>query len=356
MHTIARSFCLAFSVVLEVHMASAQLLTENFNYGAADNSDIRKVAIVGSDTVWTRQSGSQGPQYTSSGLSFPGYALSGIGGSLRFTRGSSGVNDGDVHRKFSDSVATTSNIYVSFMVRVDSASATPDYFFHLGPYVLGTTFRCRVFGRVNGSGWSLGLSKSTETRVDDNTVLNVGTTYLIILKYSFNTAATNDDVVTLYLYSGGVPSSEPGSPLVTLGPVGSGTTGDPVSIGAVAVRQGTATPSGQIDGIRVATSFASIITSVEWKDVRPARFALQQNYPNPFNPATSIRYEISHTVDVSLRIFDVLGREVAVLVQGVMEPGIYQVTWDAKDRPSGVYFYQLRGGSFVETKSMVLTK
>lgn len=243
-------------VVFLTFAANAQTLwlEENFNYGGTSNPDITVVA-----PSWVRHSGTQGPQYNANGLTYTGYPGSGIGGAISFTNGSSGVNDGDVHRKFSDSVTTNQNIYVFALVRLDSARATADYFLHLGPYTIGTTFRLRVFARAFGSGWAIGLSKSTETRVEDSVnVLNFNQTYLLALKYSFNTAATNDDQVTLYVYSSGFPLTEPGSPIVTLGPVGAGTTGDPSNIGAIAIRQGTNTPSGRIDGIRVGNTWGII--------------------------------------------------------------------------------------------------
>ncbi len=123
---------------------------------------------------------------------------------------------------------------------------------------LDTTFRGRVFARSNGAGWSFGLSKSNETRVDDNTILNFNQTYLVVLKYSFSTALATDDVVTLYVYDTGYPTTEPGSPLVTIGPTGSGTASDPANIGTIAIRQGTNTPTANIDGIRVSTSWSEI--------------------------------------------------------------------------------------------------
>jgi len=73
----------------------------------------------------------------------------------------------------------------------------------------------------------------------------------------------------------------------------------------------------------------------------PETFRLFQNYPNPFNPATTIRYSVPGTQYVSLKIYDVLGREVATLVNGVKQPGYYAVTWDASGYSSGVYFYRL---------------
>ena len=88
----------------------------------------------------------------------------------------------------------------------------------------------------------------------------------------------------------------------------------------------------------------------------PRQFALYQNRPNPFNPATEITYQTAEAGHVELRIFDVLGREIATLVNEVQEPGEYSVSWDAGAVPSGVYYCQLRAGSFSSIKKMVLLK
>jgi hypothetical protein len=88
----------------------------------------------------------------------------------------------------------------------------------------------------------------------------------------------------------------------------------------------------------------------------PAGFVLAQNYPNPFNPTTAIRFEVPEAVHMRLVIYDVTGREVAQIVDGPMDTGTHTVTWDASGLPSGIYFYQLTAGSFVESRQLVLLK
>lgn len=85
-------------------------------------------------------------------------------------------------------------------------------------------------------------------------------------------------------------------------------------------------------------------------------YKLMQNYPNPFNPSTMIYYSIPEHSQVMLKVFDVLGSEVAELVNKELPAGIYEVQFDASDLRSGIYFYQMRTGSFVETKKMLLIK
>ena len=85
-------------------------------------------------------------------------------------------------------------------------------------------------------------------------------------------------------------------------------------------------------------------------------YRLSQNYPNPFNPTTGIDYTIARAGHVTLRVYDMLGKEVATLVNQEREPGAYRATFDASSFPSGVYIYQLRAGSYSESKKMALVK
>jgi photosystem II stability/assembly factor-like uncharacterized protein len=89
----------------------------------------------------------------------------------------------------------------------------------------------------------------------------------------------------------------------------------------------------------------------------PAGYVLEQNYPNPFNPVTAIRYEIpARGAYVSLKLYDVLGREIATLVNGMKQPGVYQEKWDGTRFPSGVYLYRLTAGTFSAVKKMILLR
>jgi hypothetical protein len=88
----------------------------------------------------------------------------------------------------------------------------------------------------------------------------------------------------------------------------------------------------------------------------PETYSLSQNYPNPFNPVTKIGYAIPKQGLVSLKIYDVLGREAAVLINEEMQPGYYSVDFDASYLSSGVYFYKLEAGTFNEVKRMMLIK
>ena len=88
----------------------------------------------------------------------------------------------------------------------------------------------------------------------------------------------------------------------------------------------------------------------------PINFYLHQNYPNPFNPTTNIKFDLPKTGFVKLTIYDALGREVATLVNSEMKAGSYNADWPASPYASGIYFYKLEAGDFVQTKKMVLVK
>ncbi|MCX6173306.1 MAG: S8 family peptidase [Ignavibacteriales bacterium] len=102
----------------------------------------------------------------------------------------------------------------------------------------------------------------------------------------------------------------------------------------------------------------SNLTSVKNNDAIPSQFYLLQNYPNPFNPSTVISYKLSVTSKVSLKVYDLLGREVATLVNEERLPGSYNSQFSIQNSqlPSGVYFYRLQAGDFSETKKMILIK
>jgi Secretion system C-terminal sorting domain/Domain of unknown function (DUF5122) beta-propeller len=88
----------------------------------------------------------------------------------------------------------------------------------------------------------------------------------------------------------------------------------------------------------------------------PKEFSLKDNYPNPFNPVTKIRFDVPITGIVTIKVFDILGKEIAALVNQHLLPGIYEVDWDAVNYPSGVYLYRIAAGEFSVSKKMILLK
>ena len=91
-------------------------------------------------------------------------------------------------------------------------------------------------------------------------------------------------------------------------------------------------------------------------DVIPTEFLLSQNYPNPFNSSSVIRYSVPQSSDVVIKVFDILGNEIETLVNEEKTVGTYEITWTADNLPSGIYLYQLRAGSYVQTRKMVLMR
>jgi protocatechuate 3,4-dioxygenase beta subunit len=122
-------------------------------------------------------------------------------------------------------------------------------------------------------------------------------------------------------------------------------------------------PSGDVtpnyyDYIDVLKVTPSIVTSVGdiTQNAIPSSFSLNQNYPNPFNPSTTIAFDIPSQSFVSLRVYNILGQEVAALVDEVRPAGRYHERWNANTIASGIYFYAIRAGSFTETRKMVLIR
>jgi hypothetical protein len=110
------------------------------------------------------------------------------------------------------------------------------------------------------------------------------------------------------------------------------------------------------DAIRFQWLRDDVTSAEDRQDPIPKATALLQNYPNPFNPATTVEFRLRQSGEVSLRVFDILGREVAVLVNENKPAGRYSVRFSAEGLASGVYFYRLQAGTHIETRRMVVTK
>lgn len=106
----------------------------------------------------------------------------------------------------------------------------------------------------------------------------------------------------------------------------------------------------RVPGQRLVTS------AEEAPEETPAVYSLAQNYPNPFNPSTVIQYSLPEASDVTLAVYDMLGREVASLVDGQKSAGSYEVSFSAGNLSSGIYFYRLNTGNFTKIRSMTFVK
>ncbi len=110
-----------------------------------------------------------------------------------------------------------------------------------------------------------------------------------------------------------------------------------------------------IDNIKL-TGYSSIATGISGNILTPDNFSLSQNYPNPFNPATTINYSLPSSGFVSLRVFDMLGKEVRSLISERQNAGSYSVNFDGSNLSSGMYYYKIESGNFSDTKKMILIK
>ncbi|HCY74826.1 MAG TPA: peptidase M1 [Ignavibacteriales bacterium] len=99
----------------------------------------------------------------------------------------------------------------------------------------------------------------------------------------------------------------------------------------------------------------SVVTGLE-NEINPNSFSLGQNYPNPFNPSTTIKFNLGKAGFTTLKLYNVIGKEVANIVNNQLESGSHEVTFNAKDLPTGTYFYKLTSGNYTETRKMMLLK
>jgi len=244
-----KSYLLLLCFFLSLNFSYGQFFIEDFDYPVGDSL---------TQHGWAAHSGTSNAIFvTSPGLTYPGYASSGIGNAATLT-----VTGQDVNQQFTP--LTSGNIYASLMVNVASAQ-TGDYFFHLGLANTTSIYMGRVFVKVASNGnLQFGLSKSsisaTVQPVYSDSIYTTGTTYLLVLKYQFNPGTTDDSV---YLFIN--PAISPVEPLPNLahGTLTSGN--DPANIGGVYIRQGSSAiaPNLTLDGIRIGTV---------WTDVVPVEF------------------------------------------------------------------------------------
>jgi hypothetical protein len=102
--------------------------------------------------------------------------------------------------------------------------------------------------------------------------------------------------------------------------------------------------------------FMQIVEDVADRERSPFVYELAQNYPNPFNPVTVIHYQLAAREHVTLKVYDLLGRVIATLVNGERPAGANSATFDASELPGGVYFYQIRAGNFSDVKKMIILR
>lgn len=252
MRKLSTISALLFLLLVAGQWASAQLLIEDFSY-----TDGALLTASG----WT--AGSAGGTnaitvHTASALTYSGYAGSGIGNGVSLT--TSGEDDYKTYMPI-----TSGTVYVSALVNLSAAQATGDYF--LIPYGTAATgggYFGRVFAKSSSTGFVFGLSKNNTTPTYESTVRTFGTTYLVVVKYTFvgtNTSTTTDDTVSLWV-NPSIGSSEPPATIPAVG-VGDKDNYATTGINAVALRQGNSSnaPTLMVDGIRVSTNWSTCVGS-----------------------------------------------------------------------------------------------
>ncbi len=251
---------LSFLLLGAFFTTKAQLmLNENFNYGSTADT-LTNPAIGGA--TWKRHSGTGGPlQYLNTSLSYTGYASTGVGGSVSFAHAAGSRED--VNGAFTNSVSSGA-VYASFLVNVtNSGGTTGDYFFHLndtnGNILPNNVFKGRVFLKDGLTGkFRLGLSKggAAAAAVFSTTEFDLNQTYIVVVKYVFNTGSSSDDSVYATIISGTIPTSEP----LFIVAASDITSSDLTKVKSVCFRQGTVgTGAGVVDGVRVATNWTDLI-------------------------------------------------------------------------------------------------
>lgn len=228
--------------------AFSQFLEEDFNYPEGDS--------IGAHG-WTSFSGGATNRImvTSPGLSFPEYPKSAIGNATTIL--STGQ---DAYKTFT-STQNSGSLYASFMINIDTARSSGDYFCAFRPPTSTTGFFGRCYLRKTSNGnYAFGISKTTAAAGGifyGDSVFSAGVTYLLALKYTFNSGSTTDDEVSLIVMTSGIPVLEP-PPYA--GPV-SGTATDPSELSRFSLRQGTAASSPEviIDGIAIAKAWNTVL-------------------------------------------------------------------------------------------------
>lgn len=326
------------------------LMVENFDFASGDS--------LNGKNGWEVYVGGVPMNISTAGLSFANYSGSNLGKSLEIV---GGVTQQHLFKKFSP--VDTGSIYLSFLVRVSNNNANDGYIAVLGNPTAGN-YRAAVYTKIVGGQVFFGARATIGGSVQtyDPTPYLPNTTYLLTLKYTF-IQGSNNDHVRLYVSTNTIPANEPLS--ANVGPLSMGALEGSFQIGSVLVTPGGTSASALngatilIDGIRVSRTWeGTTLTSVKKNEsvVLPTSISLEQNYPNPFNPSTVISYQIPMNGLVTLKVYDVIGREVETLVSEVHDAGSYSVTFNASKLSSGIYFVRLTSSGKVHTKKMMLMK
>ena len=250
MHKKGLLYSIVFIIFISTQIFSQPLLEENFDYDAG---------TLLTNVGWIFSSGTTNPlTVTSPGLTFTNYPS--VSGNA-LTLANTGEDD---YMAFAPQ--TSGDVYLFLLANVTSAQSG-DYFIALSPSTLQYNYYARLHVKASNSGFLLGISKSNEVAggaLYGTTELSFNTTYLVGVKYSFNSADTTDDVINVYVFADGtLPATEPSTPEV--GPYSYTSKNDATDLGYVTIRQGSSSYAANliIDGIRISTSWSDAVLPVE---------------------------------------------------------------------------------------------
>jgi hypothetical protein len=209
---------------------------------------------------------------------------------------------------------------------------------------------------IHGIGFRMSDTIPTTGIIKNNIFYNAGSNY-----WSEPGCTLDSGYNLLYKTSGTISASSYPNDLLNIDPNFIDITNDDYHLqnGSPAIDAGDPTfsvPAGGGSRIDIGAYEYTSSDGVALKQEVASAFQLYQNYPNPFNPITIIAYQLLSASYVTLKIFNVLGKEVVTLVDGVQQPGNKSVSFDAKTLASGVYFYRLQSGSFTQTKKLVFLR
>jgi len=251
MKKIVLSFVLA---LISIGSYSQMLLTDNFSVTTNDSlTAIGWVSFSGGTTNAIRATGSP--------LTYSGYPGSGVGYSASITN-----NGQDIYKDMLNTNTSSGNVYTSFLANITAAQATGDYFFGYLPNNSTTLYSGRVFAKLTSTGYyRVAVNKSSEVAVYSNDSFALNSTNLFVVRYAFNSVSSTDDSVYLYVFTGGVPTSQPANPTAFCY---NATATDLLTVGRIAIRQGTSTsaPSLLMSGVRVATIWGNAPLPVKLTD------------------------------------------------------------------------------------------
>ena len=275
-----KKIILLFCFVFISSVSNSQLVDENFDYPLGDSLQQHN---------WVPFSGAGfGLLVTSPGLTFPSYPGSGVGFATTLTL--TNLSAQDAYRSFSSDI-TSGSVYTSFMVRIDTATSLGNYFVSYLPSTSTSNYYGRVYAKTASNGnIAFGISKSSTNisipEVYSDSVYSKGVTYVVVVKYKFNTGTTTDDEVSLFVFNSALPNTEPAP---NVGPITTTQT-DVNNLGRIALRQGLSgnaiTPGAVVDGIRVTQS---------WK---PSIWSFKLGIQGLFNGST---LNISDTTNIYVR-------------------------------------------------------